>query len=389
MKSNTSRAPYVSPGEEWSSTSPRPWHYDVRRHPTSPFGLRGAYRHRRSLPHSAPPELREAPAFAGNPAREGGEEGEAGDAWYRSPLLWRRFRKSLSYASVRKNPNTNIHTGTDEWSCLVRPHRTRRGSASRPFSRSLKRTRRPPAVPMTAAHSTASSSYFTRGASGKNCLVSGTGRIPRARTAPEPGSGTGPGDGSERPFSGTSTARGSSTGGPGTSASTKTSKRGGRAACGNDGDHRTFGLKRAIFTEGNGIPVVTKTAPANRHELSFALSTIDAVRVGTCRRRPKALGADKGLDGAAFRSELRSQGIRPVIPPRSFKRRRPRPGRPPKARPGRPGGAQCWKVERTHAWQNTQRRIDQFYEKSRSTYEAFLDLACIRFYLKQLRGVRR
>lgn len=110
--------------------------------------------------------------------------------------------------------------------------------------------------------------------------------------------------------------------------------------------------------------------------------------MGRRRRRPGALGADKGFDSAPFRSELRARGIRPVIPSRVFRNCRPRPGRPPQRSPGRPAGGQRWKVERTHAWQNCQRRIDQFYEKKRSTYEAFLDLACIRLYLKRLRGVR-
>jgi transposase len=120
--------------------------------------------------------------------------------------------------------------------------------------------------------------------------------------------------------------------------------------------------------------------PASRHDIKLALPAIDALRIGSVIMRPKRLGADKGYDSNKLGLALLQRGIQPYLVPRTFVKRKrhnlPRPcGRPCDQR---------WKVERTHAWQNQQRRIAGFYEKSRDTYEAFVTLAFIRFYLRRL-----
>ena len=138
-----------------------------------------------------------------------------------------------------------------------------------------------------------------------------------------------------------------------------------------------FGLNRATLCDGHGIPLAVSVAPANRHDITQALPTIDQCATNI---KPRRLGADKGYDSDKLAAALLERDIVPYLAPRQFTTRvrhfHPRPvGRPCHQR---------WKVERTHAWQNQQRRIASFYEKNRRTYEAFLLLACIQFYLRRL-----
>lgn len=128
--------------------------------------------------------------------------------------------------------------------------------------------------------------------------------------------------------------------------------------------------------DGNGIPLAVAVAPANTHDIRLALPTVERLTVCV----PKRLGADKGYDSDKLAHALLARGIQPYLVPRQFTRKKRHFVKRP---PGRPAD-QRWKVERTHAWCNQQRRIASFYEKKRSTYEAFLLLACIRFSLRRL-----
>lgn len=136
-----------------------------------------------------------------------------------------------------------------------------------------------------------------------------------------------------------------------------------------------MGLNRAILCDGHGIPLAVTVAPANRNDFRMALPTVDAVMIGNTPAHPKRLGADKGYDGDCLAQDLLSRGIQPYLAPRQFSKKVRHYLKRPRGRPC----DQRWKVERTHAWCNQQRRIASFYEKKRATYEAFLLLACIRF----------
>ncbi|MFH1353870.1 MAG: transposase [bacterium] len=132
--------------------------------------------------------------------------------------------------------------------------------------------------------------------------------------------------------------------------------------------------------DGNGIPLSSVTTSANRHEITIALATVDKCYQQSNELKPKRLCADKGYDSNWLAEALLERNIQPYLVPRHWQsmvrhvktRRR---GRPPGHR---------WKVERAHAWCNQQRRIASFYEKSISTYDAFVTMACIRFYLRKL-----
>lgn len=132
--------------------------------------------------------------------------------------------------------------------------------------------------------------------------------------------------------------------------------------------------------DGHGIPLASVTTSANRHDITIALPTVDRCYQQAQVLKPKRLAADKGYDSDWFTDALLKRNIQPYLVPRHWQSRvrhvkTRRRGRPPSHR---------WKVERTHAWCNQQRRIASFYEKNRSTYDAFVTLAFIRFYLRRL-----
>lgn len=134
--------------------------------------------------------------------------------------------------------------------------------------------------------------------------------------------------------------------------------------------------------------MVAATTKANAHDLQSALKTVDRLRVGNRRRRPKRLRADKGYDSVAFRQALRQRGIRAAVNHREFTHRQ-QPERlwndGAEIRYGR-----CrWKIERTIACLDQNRRLNFLYERTRSVYEGFLTMAMIRCYLKMLAKCRK
>jgi transposase len=89
---------------------------------------------------------------------------------------------------------------------------------------------------------------------------------------------------------------------------------------------------------------------------------------------PKALLADKGYDGDAFRQNLLMRGILPVIPPRS--------NRKAPAHPDYRRYKDRNRVERMFGKLKQQRRIATRYDKTVLSFESFLNLAASRLWLK-------
>jgi transposase len=142
------------------------------------------------------------------------------------------------------------------------------------------------------------------------------------------------------------------------------------------------------LADGNGIPVVALTTKANAHDLASAFPTVDRLKLGNRRRRPKRLRADKGYDSKAFRKALRERGITPAINHRNYQNRK---------------GQECswndasairyapnrWKAERNFACMDQNRRLDFLYERTRGTYETMMTVALIRCYVKILSRCRK
>jgi IS5 family transposase len=143
------------------------------------------------------------------------------------------------------------------------------------------------------------------------------------------------------------------------------------------------GILIHTLTEATGMPLSTRTTPANGDERAQVLPLLDTLHVctgkqGRPRKRLKVLAADKGYDAKDLRRRLRTRGIRPQIPKRVWKSRTPR-GRPIKKDVPR------YQAERTFAWfQRKYRRLVVRWERLAACFNAFLAIAMIHIWVHRL-----
>jgi transposase len=143
------------------------------------------------------------------------------------------------------------------------------------------------------------------------------------------------------------------------------------------------GLLIHSLTDAAGMPLSTRTTPANGDERAQVIPLLDTLNIrtgnrGRPRKRVKVLAADKGYDAKALRQRLRRRGIRPQIPKRVWKSRKPR-GRPIKTDVPR------FQAERTFAWfQRKYRRLVVRWERLAACFNAFLAIAMIHMWVHKL-----
>jgi hypothetical protein len=131
------------------------------------------------------------------------------------------------------------------------------------------------------------------------------------------------------------------------------------------------------------MPLATRTTPANGDERGQVLPLLDALRVrtgkrGRPRKRLQVLATAKGDDAKDLRHRLRRRGIRPQIPKRTWKTRRPR-GRPMRK------DAPRFQAERTFAWfQRKYRRLVVRWERLAACFNAFLAIAMMHLWVHRL-----
>jgi Transposase DDE domain len=94
--------------------------------------------------------------------------------------------------------------------------------------------------------------------------------------------------------------------------------------------------------DANGNPLNFTLSKANRHDQVNVLETIDGIKIGKRRRRPKRLGLDKGYDSDTLRRELRRRRIVPIASYRSNRKIDPAT-LPAKERHGKRNCRQRWK----------------------------------------------
>jgi hypothetical protein len=104
-------------------------------------------------------------------------------------------------------------------------------------------------------------------------------------------------------------------------------------------DRSRMGSKHAIATDGQGVPLVIDTIPANTPDANLTVPLVDAVppiagQPGHPRQRPDHAMGDRGFDEEEQRQELRKRGIDPEL----AQRRTPH---------GRGLGVYRWVVERS------------------------------------------
>ncbi len=87
------------------------------------------------------------------------------------------------------------------------------------------------------------------------------------------------------------------------------SQKSGQKEVGFSGKHLIRGIKRHIVIDANGHPLAFTMGRANWNDQRNLLVSIDGVRFGKRRRRPKRSGVDKGYDSELLRRELRRRRI--------------------------------------------------------------------------------
>ncbi len=143
------------------------------------------------------------------------------------------------------------------------------------------------------------------------------------------------------------------------------------------------GILIHTLTDATGMPLATRTTPANGDERAQVLPRLDSLHVhtgkqGRPRTRLNVLAADKGDDAKDLRQRLRARGIRPQIPKRVWQRRRPR-GRPAKKDVPR------YQAERPFAWfQRKYRRLVVRWERLAACFNAFLAMAMVHIWVHSL-----
>jgi transposase len=144
-------------------------------------------------------------------------------------------------------------------------------------------------------------------------------------------------------------------------------------------DRGKAGTKYHVLCDRNGLPLHALVTGANIHDSRMFTELLDTNpgvreqrgRPGRPRRRPEKLHADKGYDYPRCRRYLTRRGIGVRI-----------------ARRGVEGSTRLgrvrWVVERTMAWLLSYRRLALRYERSRTSIEALLTLACALICLRRL-----
>jgi transposase len=127
----------------------------------------------------------------------------------------------------------------------------------------------------------------------------------------------------------------------------------------------------------------TRTTPAHGAERAQVIPRLNPRHLrtghrGRPRQRLKVLAMEKGSDAKARRQRPRRRGIRPQIPTRVWKRRKPR------GRPSKTGGPR-FQAERTFAWlQRKYRRVVVRWARLAACCNAFLAMAPMPMWARKL-----
>lgn len=142
-----------------------------------------------------------------------------------------------------------------------------------------------------------------------------------------------------------------------------------------------FGTKIHVATDGGGLPLNILLSPGQAHESQFAQRLLDGIGVqrqnGSMKRRGHAVLADKAYSGHTLRYELKSKGIKTVIPRKSNEKM---------AGDGRSQRTYRHRnvVERCFGRLKEYRRIATHYDKTARNYLAMVKLDCIWIFYQRL-----
>jgi transposase len=131
------------------------------------------------------------------------------------------------------------------------------------------------------------------------------------------------------------------------------------------------------------MPLSAVVTGASGNERAQISTLFEKVRVyhgyGRPKHCPREIHADRGYDSKALKVFLRSKGIRPVIPRRTWKDRKQTSG--PKVIPSK----DRWKVERCFAWmQRKFRRLAIRWERKTKYWEGLVQLSIVMMWVDKL-----
>jgi hypothetical protein len=109
-------------------------------------------------------------------------------------------------------------------------------------------------------------------------------------------------------------------------------------------DRGKQGLKRSTMVDGEGIPLGTLAAPANRHDSPLLVPTLEhaSASVGALPEEA-SVHLDRGYDSNATRERLEERGLKAEISQ--------------KGKPSPLGATKRWVVERTGSWHNAHKKL--------------------------------
>ncbi len=146
---------------------------------------------------------------------------------------------------------------------------------------------------------------------------------------------------------------------------------GGKKTGSNPTDRGTDGVKRALLTEGHGVPIGVAIDGANRHDMKLVRATLESMvveRPAPTAEQPQGMCLDKGYDYDEVRRTLAEFGFTAHIRSRDQEAKELAREAGKKAR--------RWVVERSHSWLHRFRRLLVRWEKKPQHYLAFLHFAC-------------
>jgi transposase len=132
-------------------------------------------------------------------------------------------------------------------------------------------------------------------------------------------------------------------------------------------DRARTGSKHHVLTDGHGTPLAVSLTGGNRNDVTQLIHQLDKVppvrsRVGTPRRRPDCLYADRGYDHDKYRRLIRAKGVKHRIGRRGVEH-------------GSGLGKHRYVIERTIALLHWCRRLRIRWEIRDDIHEALLSLA--------------
>jgi len=142
-----------------------------------------------------------------------------------------------------------------------------------------------------------------------------------------------------------------------------------------------------VVTDAAGVPLIVACTPANvRDDVPFvalldALPPVRMADTGRARRKPRAIVGDAGYGFPHIVRQVVQRRVRPMLAPRGT------PGKP--VTHGSGLGRVRYVVERTVGWLANFRRIDQCYERTGASWQAFNELACCVICANKLRKFNR